>query len=87
MNRIEITELIKHDVKSYFQIAEAVDFFQINEKTLKNYATENGLFENPTKLKKTKGKKPVLKAKETLKVMQELGYPKHNNKTPIGVGV
>ena len=83
MTRIEITELIKNDVKSYFQLTEAMDFFQINEKTLKLYATENGLFENPAKLKKTKGKKPVLKAKETLQVLKELGYPRHNKKAPI----
>ena len=76
MDRLEITELIKNDIKSYFQIAEAIEFFHINELTLKKYAVQNGLFENPAKLKKTKSKRPVLKAKETLKVMQELGYPK-----------
>lgn len=76
MDRAEINDLIKKDIKPYFQIAEAIEFFSINEGTLKKYAVENGLFENPTKLKKTKGRKPVLKAKETLKVLQELGYPK-----------
>ena len=76
MTRLEIIQLIESGAKPYFQINEAVDFFVINVKTLKSKAIENSLFEHPSKFKKSKNKRPMLRAKDTLKVMQELGYPK-----------
>ena len=87
MNRLEIIQLIESGAKPYFQINEAVDFFVINVKTLKSKAIENSLFENPSRFKKTNNKKPMLRAKDTLRVMQELGYPKikKNKKASIGV--
>jgi len=88
MNRIEIIQLIESGAKPYFQINEAVDFFVVNVKTLKAKAIENSLFEHPSKFKKTKNKRPMLKAKDTLKVMQELGYPKaqKTKKAPAATG-
>ena len=80
MNRIETFQMIESGLKKYFQITEAIVFFNISEGSLKKYAIENALYENPLKLKKTKGKKMVLKAKETIIVMQELGYPKHDKR-------
>lgn len=85
MTRLEIIQLIESGAKPYFQINEAVDFFVINVKTLKSKAIENSLFEHPSRFKKTKNKRPMLKAKDTLKVMQELGYPKiqKSKKAPV----
>jgi len=80
MNRIEQFQLIENGIVKYLQIPDAVNLFGVHRSRITEIAIEYGLFENPAKLKKTKGKKPVLKALESLKVFQELGLIKPSKK-------